>query len=92
MMLKPLSICGKIQKNKHENACITCNKCRITTKCGTNVAHYESIPHTYENSEIFTDVIDNDVIVLKFEHFRRKARCISVVCGRNFAKYGRVTN
>ena len=56
-----------------KNECITCNKRRITTKFGTKVAHGKHIPHAKENSEIFTDVRDNDVIVLKFEHFRRKA-------------------
>ena len=56
-----------------KNACITCNKCRIKTNFGTKVAHGKPIPHAKENSEIFTDVRDNDVIVLKFEHFRRKA-------------------
>ena len=69
----------------HENACITCNKCRITTKFGTEVAHHKPIPHAKENFEISTDVKDNDVIVLKFERFRQKALnfkgCISVVCG-----------
>ena len=84
-MLKPLSICGKIQKIFMKNACITCNKCRITTKFGTKVAHGKPIPHAKENSEIFTDVRDNDVIVLKFERFVDKYStlkgCISVVCG-----------
>ena len=56
-----------------KNACITCNKCRITTKFGTKVAHGKPIPHAKENSEISTDVRDNDVIMLKFECFRRKA-------------------
>ena len=56
-----------------KNACITCNKCRITTTFGTKVAHDKPIPHAKENSEISTDVRDNDVIVLKFERFRRKA-------------------
>ena len=72
-MLKHLSICGKIQKIYMKNECITCNKCRITTKFATKVAHGKHIPHVKENSEIFTDVRDNDVTVLKFEHFRRKA-------------------
>ena len=72
-MLKPLSICGKIQKIYIKNACITCNKCGITTKFGTKVTHGKSISHARKNSEIFTDVRDNDVIVLKFKHFRQKA-------------------
>ena len=56
-----------------KNACITCNKCRITTKFGTKETHGKPIPHAKENSETFTDVRDNDVIVLKFERFHRKA-------------------
>ena len=84
-MLKPLLVCGKIQKIYMKNASITCNKCRITTKIGTKVAHDKPIRHAKENSEISTDVRDNDVIVLKFEHFRRKHStlkgCVSVVCG-----------
>ena len=75
-----------------KNACIICKKCRITTKFGTKVVHAKSIPQAKENSEIFTDVRDNDVIVLKFERFRRKALNFSIVCGWNFAKFGRVTN
>ena len=69
-----------------KNACITSNKCRMTTKFGTKVTNGKPIPHAKENSEIFTDVRDNDVIVLKFERFLRKALnferlTISVVCG-----------
>ena len=56
-----------------KNACITCNKCRITTKFGTKVAHDQLFSHAKENSEISTDVRDNDVIMLKFDRFRRKA-------------------
>ena len=69
-MMKLLLICGKIQKIYMKNACITCRKCRITTKFGTKVAHGKPIPHAKENSEIINDVRDNDVIVLKFECFR----------------------
>ena len=54
-----------------KNACISCNKCRITTKLDLKVAHGKPIPHAKENSEIFTDIRDNDV--LKFERFCRKA-------------------
>ena len=43
-----------------KNACITCNKCRITTKFGTKVAHDKHFPHAKENSEISTDVRDNE--------------------------------
>ena len=56
-----------------KNAFITCNKCRIITKFGTMVAHGKPIPHAKKNSEIFTDVRDNDVIVLKFECFHQKS-------------------
>ena len=56
-----------------KNACVICNKCRITTKFGTEVAHDKPIPHAKENSEISTDVKDNDVIMLKFECFLQKA-------------------
>ena len=41
-----------------------------TTKFGTKVANGKPIPLTKENFEIFTDVRDNDVIVLKLEYFR----------------------
>ena len=63
--MKPLSICGELQKIYTKNACIPCNKCRITTKFGTKVAHGKPIPHAKENSEIFNDVRDSEVIVLK---------------------------
>ena len=67
------------------NACITCNNCRITVKVGTNVAHDKAIPHAKQNSEISTEVIDYYIIMSKFECFHQKAlnfkHCISVVCG-----------
>ena len=63
----------KYKKIYVKNACIACNKCRTTTKFGIKVAHGKPIPHAKENFEIFSDVRDNDVIVLKFEHFRQKA-------------------
>ena len=56
-----------------ENACITCNKCRIKVKFGTDVTHDKLISHAKQNPEISTDVIDNNVIMLKSERFRRKA-------------------
>ena len=71
-MLKPLAICGKIQKIYMKNASIICNKSRIITNFGKKVAHRKPIPHAKEHSEIFTDVRDNDVIMLKFEHFVEK--------------------
>ena len=40
---------------------------------GTKVTHGKPILHAKEDSEIFTDVRDNDFIVLKFERFRWKA-------------------
>ena len=67
---------------------------RITVKFCTRVAHDKPIPSTKQNSEISTD-IDNDAIVLKFEFFVEKhsalKSCISVACGRNLAKIGRLT-
>ena len=54
-------------------------------KVCTDVAHDKTIPHTKSNSEICTDVKDNDVMLLKSGHFRRKALnlkgSISVACG-----------
>ena len=64
-MLKPLSICGKIAKIFMKNACITCNKCRVTTRFGTKVAHNKPFSPAKESSEISTDVRDHNVIVLK---------------------------
>ena len=50
----------------------------ITAKLCTRVAHNKPIPHTKQNFEIPTDVIDNDVIMLKFEGFCPKAlNCIA---------------
>ena len=37
------------------------------------VAHDKPIPHAKENTEISTDVNGNDVFMLKFERFSRKA-------------------
>ena len=62
-----------IQKTYMKNECITCNNCRIAVKCGKNVAHDKPIPHAKQNFEFSTDVTDNDVIMSKFEWFRRKA-------------------
>ena len=75
-----------------KNACITCNKCRITTKFGTKVPHGEPISCGKENFEIFTDVRDNDVIVLKFERFRQKALIFErLYLGSLWMKLGRAT-
>ena len=73
IMLKRLSTCRKIQKTYMRNACITCNNYRFTVKFHTKVAHDKPIPYAKQNSEISIGVIDNDVIVFKFEHFRQKA-------------------
>ena len=54
-----------------KNECLTCNNCRIAVKFGTSVAHDKPIPHAKQNFEISTDVID--IIMSKFECFRRKA-------------------
>ena len=56
-----------------KNECIRCNNCRIAVKFGTSVDHDKPVPHGKQNFEIFTEVIDNDVIMSKFECFRRKA-------------------
>ena len=37
------------------------------------VAHNKTIPRIKQNSEICTAVVDNDVILLEFERFLRKA-------------------
>ena len=50
-----------------KNECITLNNCRIAVKFGTSVARDKPIPHAKQNFEISTDVIDNDVIMSKFE-------------------------
>ena len=55
------------------NACIICNNCGIQLKFGANVAYAKPIPHAKQNSEISTDVIDNDIIMSKLEHFHCKA-------------------
>ena len=58
-----------------KNKCITSDNCRMAVKFGTSVyvAHDKPIPHAKQNFEISADVIDNDVIRLKFECFHRKA-------------------
>ena len=48
------------------------NGCVIENFC-SDVAHEKLIPHFKENSEISTDVVDNDVIMLKFERVRQQA-------------------
>ena len=62
------------------------NNFRITVKFDTKVAHDKFLPHAKQNSKISTDIIDNDIIISKFERFRIKkhsiSKCfISVVCG-----------
>ena len=56
-----------------KNECITYNNCRIAVTFGTSVAHDKPIPHAKQDFKISTDVIDNDIIMSKFECFRRKA-------------------
>ena len=48
------------------------NNC-VTVKFGTKVSHDKLIPHAKQNSKISTDIIDNDLIMSKFECFRQKA-------------------
>ena len=43
IMLKPLLICGKIQKIYMKNGFFTCSKCRIKTKFGTQIAHTKPV-------------------------------------------------
>ena len=50
-----------------KNACIFVSNGHITVKFCTGVVHEKPIAHTKQNFEISTDVIDNDVIILKFE-------------------------
>ena len=49
------------------------NNCCITVKFGTNNNNNKLIPHAKQNSTISTDIIDNDIIMSKFERFHRKA-------------------
>ena len=42
---------------------------RIIVKFCTRIAHDKPIPHTKQNSEISTDVIGNEDIVLNFQRF-----------------------
>ena len=58
----------------------------ITVKFCIKAAHDKPIPHTKQNSEISTDIKDNNIIMLKSEHFHRKAlnfkrHTASQVCG-----------
>ena len=62
------------------------NNCCITVTFGTKVAHDKFLPRAKQNSKISTDIIDNDIIMSKFEHFQiikhSISKCfISVVCG-----------
>ena len=49
------------------------NDCCITVKFGTKVAHDKLIPHAKQNSTISTDIIENDIIMSKFERFHQRA-------------------
>ena len=55
-----------------KNECITGSNYHIAVKFGTSVAHDKPIPHAKQNFEISTDIIDNDVIMSKFECFVKK--------------------
>ena len=63
----------KNTKNIHEKWMYYMYNCRTAVKFGTSVAHDKPIPHAKQNFQISTYVIDNDVIMSKFECFRRKA-------------------
>ena len=60
MELKATQKCKK-------NTCISLINSRITVKLCIIGAHEKPTPHTHENSEISTDVIDNAVIMLNFK-------------------------
>ena len=80
-----------------KNECITCKNYRIAVKFGTSVAHDKPTPHAKQNFEISTDVVDNDVIMSKFECSRRKALNLkrpyhSSLSMKRFSKFGRGTN
>ena len=44
----------------------------IIVKFCTNIAHDKTIPHIKQNFQMCTDIIDDDIILLKFERFRQK--------------------
>ena len=52
------------------------NNCCITVKFHTKVAHDKFLPHAKQNSKISTDIIDNDIIMSKFEHFQIRKHSI----------------
>ena len=56
-----------------KNECITCSNCHIEVTLGTSAAYDKAVPHAKHNLKISTDVIDNGVVVLKFECFHQKA-------------------
>ena len=73
IILRSLSVFQKYPKIYKTNAIISVIYGCIMMKFCTGVAYDKTIPHTKLNCHICTDVIDNDVILLKFERFRRKA-------------------
>ena len=98
ILLKPLSLCWKIQTKVMENTCISViNGCVIMKLC-TELAYDKPISRTKPNSKILADVIDNDVSCWNLSVFVEKQHsnfkgCISgVVCGWNIAKIDRLTN
>ena len=70
IILRPLSFVQKYTKNM-ENSIKSIVNGHVMVKLCTRVAQYNFIPHA-KKSKTCTDVIDNDVILLKFERFRRK--------------------
>ena len=70
MMMIPLSLCQKCKKAQNICVLLLLINGHIIVKFCTGVAHEKPISHTKQNSEIYTDVIDNDLIMLKFKHFR----------------------
>ena len=66
-MLKPLSTGRKIQKSYIKMPVLHANNVCITVKFCTRIAYDMPILHTKENFEIFPNIIDNDIIMLKLE-------------------------
>ena len=73
-MLRPcFVVLSKTAQKIQKNTSISVINANIIVKFYTMVAHEKPVPHAKQNSEICTDVIDNDIIMLEFESFRRKA-------------------
>ena len=71
--LSETSFVQNAQNKKQENTINFVINGHIIFKFCTGVAHDKTIPHTKKNSEICTEVKDNNAMLLKFEYFCRKA-------------------